>query len=255
MNTARSDIDDVVDNMSATMSGVSVDEYRQTLDNALSKVEKLEEIAKTVPKTLKNLEDYKKASEINSIASSLYYYMFNHDIEDEEKKKRITAVSNLVWKRINKFARAYGKPKDKDTRLLAKCAISCGLFYKSTVSKFGDIAQFLIEKGHLYVVDNGGSPDYYVTGLHYAVGDNTFEYDRHGKEYRFYQKTADIQAFDVNNLMAKAIENLSENIKDSIPPLPDIYSRVYVAPNVRHCAKVYISMREMGKCKTIIDNK
>lgn len=65
------------------------------------------------------------------------------------------------------------------------------------------IIEELLKNNLLYKNDKG---DYLVTGLHLAVGDNTFTIGKSGKHYRKYNKACVMQAFYVTNRWQRILE-------------------------------------------------
>ena len=175
-----------INGISASMQKTTVDDYVSTHENAIANVDKLEELVKKA--NVISIETYKSAFELKGLLSSLFCYTFNNKKDTFEK---VSDLEDQLGHKIGKFAKNYGKAS-KDMRPAIKYLL-WNRRYAST--DYAKVANDLIKAGHLWKNNKG---NYFVTGLHLAVGDNTFTYSRNtGKEYRNYVKVCAIQCFYV----------------------------------------------------------
>ena len=222
-------MEEFANTLSARMLGTDVKTYIETHDSlsketALARIEKMIEQVK-----VKTLADYKEAMKLKSVLSSLFCFTFNNN---RPEWKRVAELESRLGKKLLKFARSYKRIKDKRLRAIAKYMITCWSYYFSN-EDVDAIVDAVVQAEILYQKDG----QYLITGLHYAVGDNTFTVGRNGKQYRDYIETCALQAFYVNWRWQKILEAR----KVDAPPLPDFYEPTCVAPNQKYCARVYLS--------------
>ena len=208
-----------INGISASMQKETVDDYVSAHENAIANVDKLAELVKKANVT--SIETYKSAFELKGLLSSLFCYTFNN------KKDTFDNVSNLeneLGHKIGTFAKNYGKAS-RDMRPAIKYLL-WNRRYTST--DYAKVANDLIKAGHLWKNNEG---NYFVTGLHLAVGDNTFTYSRNtGKEYRNYVKVCAIQCFYVSSFWQDTLKVFEDKgIIGSVPLIDEtIYHRTSI---------------------------
>ena len=219
-----------INDLQARFLGVDTDTYVQTEESLLRELYSLQEAVRKLK--VNTLEDYLEGMKLKSLLSSLFCYCFNNGKEEYQK---VGAIEAELGKKLLKFARNYGRIKDKRLRAIAKYMITCSGYY--WVHEDVDTIIEAVKKAGILWKKEGM---YLITGLHYAVGDNSFTIGKDGREYRDYVETCAIQAFYVNSRWQKI---LSERGVEA-PPLPDFYEPTDVQPNMRYCARVYLSSQQ-----------
>ena len=209
-------------------------------------LKRLENLIKKID--IESIEDYKEAYDFKKFLSSLFCYAFN---SNSDKYKQIGAIEAQLGQKIARFVKKRFRIKDKVVKAAAKYAVTCWRCYYSTEDK-EKIIKCLLENKLLYKkpykTRNGQIEyDFLVTGLHYAVGDNTFSIGKDGKEYRNYVSVCVPQAFYLNdrfhNFLVSKIKS-DPQFLDNIPLLPEYYTPTLVEPNLKDAARIYLNREE-----------
>jgi len=215
-----------------------VEEYKDRHEEFL---EQLDNVEKAIEKiTVKSIEEYKEAIQLKSITNSMFCYAFNNK-KDNDMQERIQKADHRLGKKILKFTKKYNKIKDKTLRSIAKYMVTCWKKYYPYEDK-EKIVNHALENNILRKKTDDESDHmlFYVVGLHYKVGNNTFKMDINGNEYRTYMNEVTPQAFPVKHRFRKVLNKF----KKEIPDLEDHYKVTYVAPDRQYHAKIYLSKDE-----------
>ena len=230
---SRGEVTSFVNMMSAKMVGMKVEDYHSNHDKALRVLDKIE---KAVNKAKVNtIEDYKELMKLKSLLSSLYCYTFNNQYPEFD---RVAKLEVKLGMKLYKLARGYKRIKDKETRVVAKYFITCWRPYYID-EDLGKMTSRLLESGNLFIDKRG---TYFITGLHYAVGDNVFGVSRrNGREYRLYVKTCAIQAFYIKSRIQKYLKANNVNA----PSLDEeLYKKTHTETDSKYSARVYLTRVE-----------
>ena len=220
---------DFANSLSAHMMGTDVDTYTDFYNQLLESLPKLKKAVEQV--RVRCLDDYQKAMELKGILSGLFCYTFNNHLQ---AYKEVGELEHELGMKLLKFARSYGRIRDKRVRAVAKYMITCWRYY-FTWEDQEEIIRIVRDAHILWKKDS-----YLITGLHFAVGDNTFTVGRNGKEYRNYVETCALQAFYVNPRWQKILHSR----RTDAPDLPPYYEPTIVEANAKCSAKVYLSWEE-----------
>ena len=224
--------DNFANKLSAAVQKETIEDYMKNHEEGLRRIEELKAIANKLK--VNTIADYKAGMTIKGILSSLYCYAFNND----KNWKEVGNIENIVGNKLYKFAKNYQKIRDRRIRAIAKYLITNWRHYYAR-EDIDKMIKELLSKNRLFRDKNG---NYLVTGLHYAVGDNTSTYDRNGKLYRNYVKVCGIQAFYIKNRYKDYIEHYLKDIK--IPELnEDIYEKTGTGDG-KYLARVYLTKEE-----------
>jgi hypothetical protein len=221
--------------LSAHMAGLSVEEYEKSQKNIFDKLDIIEQ-AVTKAKVV-NLDDYKKYLGLKQHLSSLFCYLFNARNEAYEK---VAAVEDQMGAKLHSFVKNYGKASPA-MRPVIKYALSRTYYLRENVEK---MARDLQKAGHLWKINEDGETSYYVTGLHLAVGDNTFNVSRsNGRQYRRYVKTCALQAFRLPYRWSATISALEKGDME-VPELDENLWHITGIANMKGCARVSLSQMD-----------
>ena len=212
------------------MMGTDVDTYTEFHNQLLDSLPKLKKAVQQVK--VRCLDDYQKAMDLKGLLCSLFCYAFNNHLPVYEQ---IGELEHELGMKLLKFARSYGRIRDKRVRAVAKYMITCWRYYFAREDQ-DEIIRIVKDAGILW--KKGTS--HLITGLHFAVGDNTFTIGRGGREYRNYVPTCALQAFYVNLRWQKILTSRQIDA----PDLPPYYEPTIVEPDARCSAKVYLSWEE-----------
>ncbi len=215
--------------LSAGMSNVPVNTYVDTHEDILHNLTKVKEVAEKIK--VRNMEEFNKAREIKGMLSSLFCYTANNKKTEFDE---VAALEGKVGKKMAKFASKYGRVKGDLACLLRYVIHMGGWSYRA--HDRDKIVKTLLANNLLYK----SGDHYFVTGLHLAVGDNTFGVSPGtGREYRLYCKTCVIQAFYVNSMWNGTLKEMNVQA----PELPAFYEKTDVADG-KYCARVYLSRKD-----------
>jgi len=160
-----------------------------------------------------------------------------YSITTKRTGKNILISKATSEKKLYRFAKNYGNASP-ELRPLVKY-LCWSRYY------FGDeqkIADKLLKNSLLWKDSKG---NYLVTGLHLAVGDNTFGISRRtGREYRLYVKSCAIQAFYVSSHWQEKITKMETSGKITVPLLDETLYSVESIGNWKGAAKISISSRD-----------
>lgn len=222
--TQENPANDFINNLSASMAAMPIDEYvskhgelLKNLDNLNAFVDKFVKI----PVTAENFEKYYK---VKSMLGSLYCFAFNNN---DKQWERVGDIESKLWKQMYKFAFTLARNiTDSKTKSLVRYVLwrqQTRRYYTS--EKTAKLAAELVAKEVVFryheTNDNEqrtGFTRYVIVGLHLAVGDNTFTVGQTG-QYRNYCKVCVPQAFYIYDGLAEAFKNFDSEIKD----LPSYY--------------------------------
>ena len=109
-----------INDLQARFLGVDTDTYVQTEESLLRELYSLQEAVRKLK--VNTLEDYLEGMKLKSLLSSLFCYCFNNGKEEYQK---VGAIEAELGKKLLKFARNYGRIKDKRLRAIAKYMITC----------------------------------------------------------------------------------------------------------------------------------
>ncbi len=217
----------------AAMNHMTTEEY---VNGCNSMLQELNDLKRQCEKDIKTVDDYRNASMINSMLNTLYTYTFNN--KNPAYDTVIAIVTPLLDKLYN-YAKDYNKITEKEIRACAKYVITCAGRY-FTYEDVDRIIMTLLNDNRLFKDKNG---DYFITGLHYSIGDNTFTVNETtGHNDRVYTKTGEIQAFQVNYRWTEIIH--VKNIDKYIPLLSNIYDKTLVCTDCKGTARVYLSKND-----------
>lgn len=224
--------EDFINSLSASITNMPLEGYINNHELAYRSFDKLQSLVEKIRVT--TVEEYHKAMEVKSLLSSLSCYVFNNNKEDWEK---YFDLEGDLGKKLYRFTKNYGKASP-ELRPLVKY-LCWSRYY------FGDeqkIADKLLKNSLLWKDSKG---NYLVTGLHLAVGDNTFGISRRtGREYRLYVKSCAIQAFYVSSHWQEKITKMETSGKITVPLLDETLYSVESIGNWKGAAKISISSRD-----------
>ena len=229
------EVDPIVNELSAGMSKLSVDDYKKQNDDFLIKLDKIEKFVNQ--STVKTIEQFKEVMEWKSMLSSLYCYTFNNKLPEFD---RVSALEDVLGKKLYQFAFSFRKVS-QENRSLAKY-LCWHKYYRDENTE-----QLLKDANDAGILRKKDS-SYFIIGMHLAVGDNTFTISRRNSriQYRNYVKSCAIQAFYIG------CQERRKPILDTmdVPALEDYYSTVSFG-NHKHCAKISFTWKD----KDIIYNR
>jgi hypothetical protein len=220
-------VDNFVNELSAGMSKMTVEDYQNSHDNFLANLDKIEKIVNKA--VVKTVEQFKEVMEYKELLSSLFCYTFNNKKPEFD---RVSALEDVLGKKLYQFAFSFNKVSP-EIRHIAKYLL-WGRYFRSE-----DRQQILTDALNAGILRKKGDY-YYVIGMHLAVGDNTFSVSRRtGQQYRCYVKSCAIQAFSMpcQSVRQKTLDSLD------IPELEDFYSTVSISDG-KHCAKISLSKKD-----------
>jgi len=225
--------DNIINELSAHMTGLSVEEYDALQNKMLNKLDVIEHTVKKAK--VVNLDDYKKYLGLKQHLSSLYCYTFN---TRNEVFDRVSAIEGEMGAKLYSFAKNYGKASPA-IRPVIKYALSNSYYSRENVEK---MVRELQNAGHLWKIDeDGNNVSHYVTGLHLAVGDNVFNINRRtGRQYRQYVKTCALQAFRLPYRWSTTIRALEKEGME-VPELNENLLCITGLANMKGCAKISLS--------------
>lgn len=224
--------EDIVNQLSAGMSNSSVEDYKSDHNGLLAKLDNIEKLVNQA--VVNTIEQYKQVMEWKGILSSLYCYTFNNDLPEF---KRVSSLEDVLGKKLYKFAVSFRKLSPTN-RHIAKYLL-WNRMYRSE-----NTTEILKDANNAGMLRKNGE-NYFVIGMHLAVGDNVFSLSRRtGKQYRDYIKSCAIQAFPINlsywNCSRKKILDTMD-----IPELEDYYMIVSIRDG-KHCAKISFNRKDNG---------
>ncbi|HNQ63123.1 MAG TPA: hypothetical protein PKO34_01000 [Smithellaceae bacterium] len=228
-------MEDFVLGLSATLAGMSTDEYCATNDNLLNNLEKIETAVKGA-KVCK-LDDFKEWFVAKKMLSSLFCYTANTNHADFE---RVSAAESVLGGKLDKFAKNYGKASP-EIRPVIKYVLKRSRWYY-TFEDSVKIVSTLLDNGHLWQSKGW----FFCTGLHLAVGDNVFGISNStGRQYRRYVGVCVPQAFYVEGRWPETIRALVEaGMISKIPLLDETLWEKTSIDDRKGCAKISLSRKE-----------
>ena len=232
-------MEDFANTFHAWMYGIELDDYMHKSEDMLSRLDVFDRVVKEIK--VENIDNYKKALEVKGILSALFCYAFNN----RKDHRRVGEIEEKLGEKLYRFARNYRKAS-KEIRPLIKYMLWNKYFLREDVEA---LAKAVLEAGHLFKIekkmDGKICRDYLVTGLHLAVGDNTFTVGKYGREYRNYVKTCAIQAIYVTDRWQKLLDRMESRGTITVPLLDEtIYDRVLVG-NGKGMVKISMYWRDI----------
>jgi hypothetical protein len=220
-------IDNFVNELSAGMAHLPVEDYQKQSDNFLSKLDKIEEfVNKAIVKTV---EQFKEVMEWKGMLSSLYCYTFNNKKAEHD---RVSKLEDVLGKKLYQFAFSFRKVSPA-IRPLAKYLLWNKHFRSENTE------QLLKDANDAGILRKQGN-SYLIIGMHLATGDNVFTISRRtGQQYRNYVKSCAIQAFYIS------FQEKRKRILDTmdIPELEDYYSTVGIGDH-KYSAKISFNRKD-----------
>jgi len=215
-----------------------VEEYKDRHEEFLEQLDKVENAVEKI--TVESIEDYEEAMQLKSITNSMFCYSFNNR-KDDDIQQRVRETDHELGKKILKFTRKHNKIEDETVRAIAKYMVTCWRKYYPYEDQ-EKIVKHALENDILRKKTDDESDDtlFYVVGLHYKVGNNTFKMDVNGNEYRTYMNEVTPQAFPIKHRFRETLEEF----KEEIPELEEHFKVTYVAPDRQYHAKIYLSRKE-----------
>ena len=203
----------IINNLAASMAGVSVNEYVQQHEEMLLQIDKIEQLVKNIK--IKTIQDYQQAYKYKNMISSIFCYFFNNHKPEWEK---IANLEGMLGGKMAKFVRSYKKITPQQ-RKLGKYILWNKYYYSEKQDK---IAEDLIKADMLRKKDG----KYFIIGFNLAVGDNVFgiSYNARGRkiEYRKYNKVCCFMAIGITRNTWTKILNTK-----NIPELEEYYETFY----------------------------
>ena len=212
--------------LSAAMSKQTEDEYVQSMESLLNQIDLLEHKANELE--VKTLPDFREGMALKSALSSLFCYTANNK---KDTFDRVSDIENIVGKKLFRFAKRFRKPLPCD-RILAHYLLWSRRYIN--LDEHAILSELV--RADMLRKDEG---KYYIIGLHYAVGDNTFGVGRNGQQYRLYVGCCALQAI--------GISFCSERLRDldtlPVPQLEKVYTKYWVG-NYKGGIKISFSYKE-----------
>jgi len=225
---------DFITKLSARMARETAEEYVGNRESALLNISKIIEMVEKT--TVSTIEEYKKAIELKGALSSLSCYVFN---SNKDNAKEVWDTEAKLGNKIYRFARNYGKAS-KDVRPVVKYLLWRNSYTSEDAECQLHMARVLVANNLLW---KDGDDTYLVSGLHLAIGDNTFTQGQRGW-YRNYVKSCVIQAFLVRSRWDSILKDLEEKGEITVPRYDEsVYRRVSIRDG-KGAAKISFSRKD-----------
>ena len=216
-------MEDIANTISAGNQEVS--EYVTQHEEEIAKLDEVE--AKIKSLKIKTTDDYIEAYKMKSMLSSLFCFAANNKKKEFD---RVADLENALGNKLAKFSRSY-KKITPDQRKLGKYVLWKKWY---TFESRDKIADALIEADMLR---KSGS-EYFIIGLNFAVGDNTFGYsNRTGKQWRLYNKVCCFMAIGISYHQSPWMEDLADK---NVLELESYYEKYWVG-NYKGGVKISMS--------------
>lgn len=241
--------------LSASMAGLDHESY---VDRMIEDASLLAEFQKQVDKVCKikiTPENFKDFRSLNGELTSLFCFMYNNNFS-EEKRKELGVIQKKLNQHMISAARKLSRNGCTPEVLpIVKYATGASRYYRD--ENFEATMKLLLDAGLLYkkpYTDGDGNLQYQFvsTGMHLAVGDNTFGVSwRNGKQYRLYVNVIVPMCFPVSQRYKKACNDMLSEI----PVLPNCYEAFTIENDRKNCAKVSIPYKDRQVIqKFVVDN-
>jgi hypothetical protein len=247
----QKEVNDVVLSLSAAMAGMKPEEFADKMTDMASDAD-LNDFDKLINKLLK--KDITPELYMNIIVplasqlNHLWCFCANMNL-----KPRLERVDEML-SRVNKFRLKWARKQSRgnctsEARPIVKYAIN-GLGRRRYIDyDYTRAAQYLIDEGLVFFRTRDNGEKYYcVLGLHLAVGDNTFSFDRNGQQFRNYVTFCAPEAFPVDYYFAPVFKELDNG---QIPELPAHFETMYVDDH-KGCCKISVSQKDKNRIREFL---